>query len=134
MTNLESNEGVLSHKMLPDLANLIFKIKPENVSIKAIQDYDAQFNNFDHITAQDFDTLGMKTIHAMDIAIDWFYVASRFAKYAHTQYDKKSANLYIDIVPAKMASQGVKDTDAGRNRFLDQEEDFVSYKEISFES
>ncbi len=125
-----NDEIELTISMLPRMSELFLAMSPDIVDISKIKHYESKFNGLDHLKDQDFETLGLETIRARDLAMDYSYIAKRFADYAHVQYDKKAADLYFTDAAKGLEEKGVKDSHSAREKYIDGAADFVTYKNL----
>ncbi len=128
MSEIQNLELTVS--MLPKLNELFFVMSPDFVDITRMLHYESKFNEIQHLKDQDFEMLGLETIRAMDLAADYAYIAKRFAKFAHVQYDKQSADLYFKEAGDALEVAGMKDSHSSREKWIDQNADFVKSKNL----
>lgn len=118
----------LSFKMLSKIGELFNSFNPEFVDLSKLIAYEEKFNRAETVRGEDLEILGMETLRAMDLATDYHYIATRFAKFSHLQYDRKSAHIYFMDAPKFLAASSVKDSHSAREKYADQHVDFLEYK------
>ena len=120
----------LSFLMLPKIGQLYDSLTPEYVNLSKLRHYEELFGKPESLRGEDLEALGMQTLRAMDLAVDYLYVANRFAKYAHLQYDRKAAHVYFVGAPEYLSKAGVKDSHSARDKYCDQEPSFLECKNL----
>lgn len=118
----------LSNKMLVDIGKYFVAIKPEFVDLSRLKYYEDKFNSFEHLPASELGTLALETIRAMDLAINYHYIATRFSKYGHIQYDRVAGMLFLTQAEVWLKQNGAKDSIEARKKFVDQHPDYTNVK------
>lgn len=120
----------LTVKMLPKIEDLLVAFTPDYVDFSKIKKYEDDFNEYQSLKFDDIEKLGMDTIRAYDIATDYQYIASRFAKAAHVLLDKTAATIYLSEAPSILDKLKMKDGADARNKVVDQCDEYIKYKNI----
>lgn len=115
VVNLELNQTLLAN-----LEKCFDTFSPDYADLSKIRYYDNIFDQPETSQGEDLEKLGQDAIRAMSLATDYYYVATRFAKYASALLDKSEAQAYFIDAPRYLASQGNKDTDAARKMAVAQ--------------
>ena len=119
----------LSFDMLAKASELIKVLTAEQIDISRILNYEHNFNRLERLEAEDLEKLGIETIAAMDLVANAKYIAEKLHKECHIEYDRVSATRYFDGALEFLKKKGdVKDSDAARKRFVDQDPEYLVIK------
>lgn len=127
MTEQSFNRELRS-EMLANIGTFFVSMSPESVDISRLKFYEEKFNKFESIPFTEFHNLALESIRAIDLAIDYYYVASRFAKYADLQFDRVSAILFLTKAEAWLSANKIKDSVEARKRFVEQDPEYTNIK------
>ncbi len=129
MTEKLDSSTELTSEMLVKLGTFLLTLPPEFVDLSKLNFYDKEFNKWDDsIPVSELEKVSLQTLRAIDLATDYHYVASRFAAYAHIEYDKTAAIIFINEAPALLKLTETKETDTSKQKAIDKHQNYIDAK------
>lgn len=128
MTEASTVNSELRSEMLANIGTFFVSISPEAIDLSRLKFYENKFNKFESIPSSEFHNLALETIRAMDLSVDYYYVASRFAKYADLQCDRVYSITFLTKAEMWLTSNKIKDSVEARKKFVEQDPEYTHVK------